>query len=77
MSVYKRPLAEGEILEDNRFASLNTTTPHATAVEEVEPQEDATPKGKGKKEKEAPVEAPVEIVVATADDAEAPVEVTE
>lgn len=65
MSVYKRPLAEGEVLEDNRFTSLNTEAPKAAAVKEVVVEKEVVAP-KAKKEKEvAPVEAvvePVEIV---------------
>ena len=70
MSVFKRKLPEGEILEDNRFASLNTNVPDlypniASAAKEV-----AAPKAaKKEKEKEVVVETAVEEVAE-----EAPIE---
>lgn len=39
MAIAKRPLAEGEILEDGRFAALNTNEPKKVKVTEVKVKE--------------------------------------
>lgn len=59
MSVFKRPLLEGEVLEDNRYFSLNTNVPDLYPT--VSKAEVVAPKAaKKEKEKEVVVETAVE-----------------
>lgn len=61
MSVFKRPLENGEVLEDNRFVSLNTREPIFDVTEPA--KEVVAPKAaKKEKEKEVVVETAVEEV---------------
>ena len=80
---YKRPLLEGEVCEDtriqfNEYLGLGKGGDQAiNPLEKANVEVETAPLKAPKAKKEPQVEVPVEIVVATADEAEAPVEVAE